>query len=102
MPHLPASCKHTTPSPSCAPPSVITPLPPCLRRALTRYPTKVSQASGGEAIVQKMEQTLAVLREDLEQEVQALSKSRSIEDRAALMAKEADVSKVRATENRRK
>lgn len=47
--------------------------------------------------MQKMEQTLTVLREELEAEVQALSKSRSIEDRAALMAKEADVSKVCAT-----
>lgn len=47
-----------------------------------------------------MEQTLAVLREELEKEIQALSKSRSIEDRAARMAKEADASKVCATENR--
>ena len=49
--------------------------------------------------MQKMEQTLAVLREELEQEVQALSRSRSIEDRAVLMAKEAGVSKVRVMEN---
>lgn len=49
--------------------------------------------------MQKMGQTLAVLREELEQEVQALSRSRSIEDRAVLMAKEAGVSKVRVMEN---
>lgn len=46
-----------------------------------------------------MEQTLTALREELETEVQALTKSRSIEDRAALMAKEAEVSKVCATES---
>eukprot|EP00752_Nemacystus_decipiens_P010357 g9227.t1 len=74
----------------------------CTGREKERRPSEptakklaVSRASGGEAIVQKMEQTLAVLREELKQEVQALSKSRSIEDRAAAMAKEADVSKIK-------
>lgn len=47
-----------------------------------------------------MEQALTVLREELEHEVQELSKARSIEDRATLMAKEADVSKVCVTERR--
>lgn len=42
-----------------------------------------------------MEQALAVLQEELEQELQALSKSRSIEDRAARMAEEVAVNKVR-------
>ncbi len=41
-----------------------------------------------------MEQALATMREELEHEVQELSKSRSIEDRAARMAKEVEVSKV--------
>lgn len=62
------------------------------------YLTPDSQASGGEAVVQNMEQALTALREELEEKVQELSKSRNIEDRAARMAKEADVSKVRATE----
>lgn len=44
--------------------------------------------------MQKMEQALAVMREELEQEVQALSKSRSIEDRAARMAREVELNKV--------
>lgn len=75
------------------PPSAFT-LPPYLRRASPRYPTPESRASSGDAVVQKMEQTLVALREELEVEVQAMSKSRSIEDSAALMAKEAEVSKV--------
>lgn len=73
---------------------------PCPPPARPRYPTLDSRASGGQAIVHNMEQTLAVLREELEAEVQALSKSRSVEDRATLMAKEADINKVCETENR--
>lgn len=102
MHHLPISCKHSKhyyPYICPPPPSALHP-PARLRCASPRYPTLDSRASGGEAVVQKMEQTLAALREELEREVQALSKSRSIEDRATMMAKEAEISKVCATENR--
>lgn len=43
-----------------------------------------------------MEQALAALKEELEQEVQELAKSRSIEDRATRIAEEMGISKVRA------
>lgn len=42
-----------------------------------------------------MEQALAALKEEMEQEVQELSKRRSIEDRAARMAEEMGINKVR-------
>lgn len=60
-------------------------------------PNQDSQISGSAVVLQKMEQALATLREDLEQQVQALSKSRSIEDMATRMAEEVGLTKVRLT-----
>lgn len=48
-----------------------------------------------------MEENKAALNRELSQEVEALTRSRRIEDRATRMAKEAEVKKVRHAAHRR-
>lgn len=55
---------------------------------------KEFKVSGNEAVIQKMEKALVALQHELDEEVQALKKRRNIEDTAASMAKDVEISKV--------
>lgn len=55
---------------------------------------QVPKASNFEAVVQKTQEALAALREEMQQEIETLSKRRRIEDRATRMAEHAEIEKV--------